>query len=102
MTIVLMGIPLEGSGHRLCARRRAAKEWSAVKRTNHRKPLGTRNRHQSTLSEPIQCIVGDTVCNVRVWSEEEWERLAPADRPTPAEHVPGLGWVGAVLRRAAK
>lgn len=52
--------------------------------------------------EPIYCIVGNTLCQVRVWTEEEWERLAPAERPSPAEHVPGLGWVGAVLGKSSK
>jgi hypothetical protein len=49
--------------------------------------------------EPVRCIVGETVREVRVWTEEEWDRLDPARRPSPAEHVPGLGWVGAVSAR---
>jgi hypothetical protein len=49
--------------------------------------------------EPVRCIVGETVREVRVWTEEEWERLDPARRPSPAEHVPGLGWVAAVSGR---
>jgi hypothetical protein len=52
--------------------------------------------------EPIYCIIGNTLCQVRVWTEEEWEKLDPAERPSPAEHVPGLGWVGAVLRSSPK
>ena len=31
------------------------------------------------------------------WSEAEWEQLDPAERPSHAVQVAGLGWVGAVL-----
>jgi hypothetical protein len=46
---------------------------------------------------PLYCVVGDTLCRVRVWTEDEWSRLEPAARPSPAVHVPGLGWVAAEL-----
>lgn len=45
---------------------------------------------------PVFCIVGETVCRVRIWTDAEWERLDVADRPAVVEQVPGLGWVGAV------
>jgi hypothetical protein len=45
---------------------------------------------------PTYCVVGETFCRVYVWTEEEWDRLDPACRPSTAHHVPGLGWVGAV------
>jgi hypothetical protein len=48
--------------------------------------------------DPLLCVVGDTLCRVRVWTEAEWEQIVPADRPSPAVHVPGLGWVGATVR----
>ncbi|MHC5539164.1 hypothetical protein ACYOEI_13180 [Singulisphaera rosea] len=48
---------------------------------------------------PMFCIVGETVCRVRIWTDAEWELLDIADRPTVVEQVPGLGWVGAVLSR---
>jgi len=47
--------------------------------------------------EPVYCIIGDTVRGVRIWTEEEWERLEPAERPSPAEYAPGLGWVAPVV-----
>jgi hypothetical protein len=47
-------------------------------------------------SEPVLCIVGDTLCRVRVFSDAQWERIDPAKRPTTAEYFPGLGWVAAV------
>jgi len=47
--------------------------------------------------EPIYCVVGDTLCEVRVWTEREWEELDPTEQPSLAVHVPGLGWVGPVL-----
>jgi hypothetical protein len=46
-----------------------------------------------------QCIVGETLCRVRVLSEEEWAALSPGRRPRTAEHFPGLGWVVAVAGR---
>jgi hypothetical protein len=46
--------------------------------------------------EPVRCIIGETIREVRFWTEEEWEALAPEERPSPAEHIPELGWVGAV------
>jgi hypothetical protein len=44
----------------------------------------------------VLAIVGDTIREVRIWTEEEWEQTPAAERPSPAEHLPGLGWVGAV------
>lgn len=63
----------------------------------NRLPLPWHDAAPVTPDVPVYCIVGETLCQVRVWSDEEWERLEPSERPTTAEHVPGLGWVGAVL-----
>ena len=45
------------------------------------------------------CAIGDTLCEVRVLTEAEWEALAAEHRPSPAEHYPGLGWVVATPQR---
>jgi hypothetical protein len=42
---------------------------------------------------PAECVVGDTLCRVRVLSEAQWEALPEADRPTTAAYFPDLGWV---------
>jgi hypothetical protein len=47
----------------------------------------------------IECIVGDTIRRVRIWSEAEWANFDPAERPSPAEYFPGLGWIGVESRR---
>jgi hypothetical protein len=39
---------------------------------------------------------GDSLCDLRVWSEARWERTPPPRRPRRAEHRPGLGWVVAI------
>jgi hypothetical protein len=39
------------------------------------------------------CVVGETLREVRVLSEAEWEAIPPEARPAPAEFFPGLGWV---------
>jgi hypothetical protein len=54
---------------------------------------------ESPRPGPVECIVGDTICRVRIWTEEEWGRLPAEERPSPAEHVPGVGWVGVVIGR---
>jgi hypothetical protein len=49
---------------------------------------------------PVSCIVGETLRQVRIWTEKEWEQLDPARRPSPAAYLPGLGWIaGTRLRR---
>jgi hypothetical protein len=53
-------------------------------------------RDHNPAPGPSYCIVGETLCRVCVWTEEEWATLDPARRPATARHVPGLGWVGAV------
>ena len=49
----------------------------------------------ATAARPSRptCVVGETLREVRVLSEAEWGAIAPEDRPSPAEHFPGLGWV---------
>ena len=49
---------------------------------------------------PIVCVVDNTLRHVRVFSDAEWAAIDPADRPAPAEHFRGLGWVAAVAGRA--
>lgn len=46
--------------------------------------------------ESIQLIVGTILCELRVWSDEEWALLSESERPLRYVHAPGLGWVGAV------
>jgi hypothetical protein len=55
----------------------------------------TLNHSRPTRPAPVYCIVGETVREVRIWTEEQWERMDPAERPSPAEYAPGLGWVAA-------
>lgn len=31
-----------------------------------------------------------------IWTDEEWSSLSSEARPSEAEYVPGLGWVGGV------
>ena len=46
-----------------------------------------------------RCVVGDTLCQIRVLSDAQWQALPEADRPVTAAHVPGLGWVVATPGR---
>jgi len=64
---------------------------------NNVPPQREQGRTAESSVKPIYCVVGDTVCAVRIWSEAEWEELDPSDRPSHAVHVPGLGWVGPVV-----
>ncbi|SIO44241.1 hypothetical protein SAMN05444166_4759 [Singulisphaera sp. GP187] len=52
-------------------------------------------------SSPVieNCIVSETVCEVRVWTDHEWQQLPLDARPYTVEYIPGLGWVGAMLKR---
>ena len=45
---------------------------------------------------PLYCLDGPVLCHVRVWTDAQWAALPAGRRPHRAEHVPGLGWVGAV------
>ena len=45
----------------------------------------------------VHCVVGDTLCEVRIFGEAEWEAIPPGDRPSPAEYFPGLGWVAPTM-----
>src|SRR6478736_1362578 len=47
----------------------------------------------------VECVVGETLCRVRVLSEAEWDALPPERRPRTAERFPGLGWVVATAGR---
>ena len=42
------------------------------------------------------CAIGDTLCEVRVLSQAEWEALPEGRRPSAAEYFAGLGWVVAI------
>ena len=42
-----------------------------------------------------RCVVGDALRAVRVWSEEQWLAMPAHERPNPAHHFQGLGWVAA-------
>ena len=45
---------------------------------------------------PEYCTVGDVLCEVRLWTQEQWDAASMDRRPMKAERVPGLGWVLAV------
>ena len=42
-----------------------------------------------------ECVVGETLRTVRIWTEAEWLAMTPEQRPTKAEHCPGVGWLSA-------
>lgn len=67
----------------------------------HQSRLGRLPLATPARQDPILCSVGDTLCEVRVWTEEEWVLIPPSQRPSLASHFPGLGWVGAVAGRRA-
>jgi hypothetical protein len=54
------------------------------------------------LPRRLTCAVGDTLCEVRVLTEAEWDALPAEERPSPAEHYLGLGWVVATPGHAPK
>lgn len=43
-----------------------------------------------------ECVVGPMLCRLQLWSDREWGRLSPEERPWRSVKVEGLGWVGAV------
>jgi hypothetical protein len=45
---------------------------------------------------PPRIISDGMLCELRVWTEAEWEALPAEARPARHAHAPGLGWVGAV------
>jgi len=45
-------------------------------------------------SKSIPVLVGSSLCDLEVWTEEEWVALASHERPLTWVHVEGLGWVG--------
>jgi hypothetical protein len=47
--------------------------------------------------EPVYCTLGDTLCRVHIWTDEEWQQLDPDERPAEAVHYPDIGWVAPVL-----
>ncbi|MDR3638162.1 MAG: hypothetical protein P4L84_30440 [Isosphaeraceae bacterium] len=44
----------------------------------------------------IEILIGSALCDLRVWTEEEWAALPEHERPLQFVHAPGLGWVGGV------
>jgi hypothetical protein len=67
------------------------------------KPADRLPRSEDTVpaSPRPTCVVGDTLCEVRVLSEAQWEALPAERRPSPAEYYPGLGWVVATPGRTS-
>jgi hypothetical protein len=51
---------------------------------------------QAQESMQIEIVIGSALCDLRVWSEEEWAALPEHERPLEFVHAPGLGWVGGV------
>ncbi|MDR3637358.1 MAG: hypothetical protein P4L84_26375, partial [Isosphaeraceae bacterium] len=49
---------------------------------------------------PVEVIVNGLLCELRIWSEEEWTDMPDRDRPAACVFCPGLGWVGAVPKIA--
>ncbi len=47
-------------------------------------------------ADPLQVMVGSALCELRIWTEEEWDLLSDAQRPSNFIYAPGLGWLGAV------
>ena len=44
----------------------------------------------------IPIVMGPMLCDLRVWSDADWEALPDRERPAVRERVHGLGWLGAV------
>lgn len=66
------------------------------KRTGTIRPGGKPAQHQAEASMRIEVLIGAALCELRVWTEEEWAALPEHERPTQFVHAPGLGWVGGV------
>jgi hypothetical protein len=43
-----------------------------------------------------EIVIGSALCDLKVWTEEEWAALPEHERPLKYVHAPGLGWVGGV------
>lgn len=43
-----------------------------------------------------QVLDGCTLCELVVWTDEQWSELSATERPERACYFPGLGWVCAV------
>jgi CheY-like chemotaxis protein len=48
---------------------------------------------EAGASRVEQWTVGDSRCTVLIWSDEDWARLPPSERPRRAHYLGGLGWV---------
>ena len=49
-----------------------------------------------STADPMLITSGAMLCRLRVWTDDEWEAMTTAERPSQYTHVPGLGWVGEV------
>lgn len=49
----------------------------------------------ASLPTPLftQVLHGASLCELIVWTEEQWAVLPASRRPELARHFPGLGWV---------
>ena len=65
-------------------------------RTGTVRPARSPAPPQAQGSMHIEVLIGSALCDLRVWSEEEWAALPERDRPLEVVHAPGLGWVGGV------
>jgi hypothetical protein len=54
------------------------------------------HRPSRRFIEAIDIVADGVFCRLRIWSEDEWVAVPLNLRPLHSEHVPGLGWVGAV------
>ena len=52
--------------------------------------------HTDPAPEQMRVLCGSVLCRLQFWSEAEWAELPESEWPVRSEHVPGIGWVGAV------
>jgi hypothetical protein len=54
------------------------------------------SRPEARAFAAIQVVNGPLLCEIRFWTEAEWDALPDGERPEDCAHKPGLGWIGAV------
>jgi hypothetical protein len=61
-------------------------------------PDGPHPEPLDTAADPVEIVCDSVLCRLQVWNEAAWAALPESERAGPlrVEHVPGLGWVGAV------
>jgi len=66
-----------------------------AKETPRRGEVATPSQPRTPAPRPLftQVLHGSSLCELVVWTDDDWAALAPAERPELASHFPGLGWV---------